>query len=410
MQTVVVAGASLGGLRAAEQLRTHGFSGRVVVVGEERWMPYQRPPLSKQALLSGTTGTSSRVEAEALASSLALRPRSSASDVEWRLGVRVMSADLDARTVTLSDGTTLRYDGLVAATGLRPRRLPQQLPALGRHVVRTVDDVVAMRRDLRPGLRVVVVGGGFVGCEVASTLDALGCEVTLVEPLAVPLVRGVGLEIGAALLRHHRACGVRFVVGMGVDELLGRDGRVTGALLDDGSVLDADLVVESVGSTANVEWLEGNGLDLSDGLLCDHGLRVEGRSDVVAVGDVARFPNARVDDVPRRVEHWAVPTETARRAAATLAAHLSGADEPVPPFDPVLSFWSDQFGLHLQSFGAPSSADAVDVLEGHLDRLEDGVVVEYRRGGAVVGVVLVNVPVSRHAQLRSHVTHDPQLV
>jgi len=403
-QTVVVVGASLGGLRAAEQLRAQGFSGRIVVVGDEPHMPYNRPPLSKESLL----GSEPDVTAEELAAGLAFRPRSSATGIEWVLGTAVASADLGARTVTLADGTSYAYDALVVATGLRPRRLPAVSPAAGRHTVRTAGDAAALRREIRPGARVVVVGGGFIGCETASTLDSLGCDVTVVEPLPVPMVRGVGLEAGASLLAHHRGAGVRFVTGQGVDELVGGD-SVQGVLLDDGTLIDADIVVESVGSHCNVEWLAGNGLDLSDGLLCDNDLRVEGRPDVVAVGDIARFPNPRYDDVPRRVEHWSIPTDTAKRAAATVVAHLDGTETSAEPFAPLPAFWSDQFGLRLQSFGAPGLADSVEVVEGSLDRLDEGAAVLYRRDDRVVGVLLVNVPASRHGEYRSLVAGPVQL-
>lgn len=404
-QTVVVVGASLGGLRAAEQLRAQGFSGRLVVIGDEPHMPYNRPPLSKESLLGSEPG----VTAEQLAAGLAFRPRSSATGIEWVLGTPVASADLGARTVTLADGTSYAYDALVVATGLRPRRLPAVVPSAGRHTVRTAADAAGLRREIRPGARAVVVGGGFIGCETASTLDSLGCDVAVVEPLPVPMVRGVGHDVGAALLAHHRAAGVRFITGQGVDELVGGD-AVQGVLLDDGTLLDADVVVESVGSHCNVEWLAGNGLDLSDGLLCDNDLRVEGRPDVVAVGDIARFPNPRYDDVPRRVEHWSIPTDTARRAAATLVAHLDGGEPPAEPFAPLPSFWSDQFGLRLQSFGAPGLADSLEVVEGDLARLDDGAAVLYRRDDRVVGVLLVNVPASRHGEYRSLVAGPVQLV
>lgn len=395
--TVVVVGASLGGLRAAEQLRAQGFGGRLLVVGAEPWMPYNRPPLSKEALARGAgDGT-----AADLAAALAFRPRAAAHDVGWVLGRTAVGADLAARTVTLDDGTVLGYDALVVATGLRPRRLPVERPAGGRFTLRTADDAAALRREVRPGARAVVVGGGFVGCETAGTLAALGCRVTVVEPLPVPMLRGVGPELGTALLTHHREAGLRLETGIGVSDLVGRDDRVTGVRLDDGSVLPADLVVESVGSYPNVEWLAGNGLDLSDGLLCDNDLRVEGRRDVVAVGDVARFPNPRFDEVPRRVEHWCVPGDTARRAAATLVAHLTGAATSPEPFAPLPAFWSDQLGLRLQSFGAPRLADGADVVEGDLTDLRAGVAVVHRRAGRVVGTVLVNVPAARHAGYRS---------
>lgn len=404
MPSVVVVGASLGGLRAAEQLRAQGFDGRLTVVGAEPHMPYNRPPLSKEALSGEHT------ELDALVASLAFRRRASVDDVSWRLGAPAIGASLEDRTVTVAGGEVLAYDALVVATGLRPRRLPPVEPAAGRHVVRTADDAVRLRADVRPGARAVVVGGGFIGCETASTLRSLGCEVTVVEPLPVPMVRGVGREVGSALLAHHRAAGVGFVTGQGVAGLEGADGRVTGVRLDDGTVLDADIVVESVGSHANVEWLDGNGLDLSDGLLCDNHLRVEGRPRIVAVGDIARFPNPRYDDVPRRVEHWSIPGDSAKRAAETVVAQLAGGPLPDTSFAPLPAFWSDQLGLRLQSFGAPGLADALEVVDGSLDALDAGTAVIYRRDGDVVGALLVNVPVSRHAEYRSLVLSAGQLV
>jgi NADPH-dependent 2,4-dienoyl-CoA reductase/sulfur reductase-like enzyme len=378
----------MGGLRAAEQLRAAGWDGGITVVGAEPHLPYNRPPLSKEVLAGQATDP-----AEAHAA-LAFRRRASLDDVAWRLGVPAVSADLVQRTVGLADGTTLSYDGLVVASGLRPRRLPMPELSRGRHVLRTVEDAVGLRAELTPGARVVVVGAGFIGCEVAATARRLGCDVTVVEPAGVPMGRVLGDELGLLVQGRHEAEGVRFRLGRVVAALHGGE-RVTGVELDDGTVLRASVVVEAVGSYANAEWLQGTGLDLSDGLLCDNLMRVEGRPDVVAVGDVARFPNPRFDTTARRVEHWCMPTETARRAARTLAAHLAAEAVDEQQFTPLPTFWSDQFDLRLQSFGAPALADRVEVLEGVLSGpcdLTKGVAVGYRRGAALVGVVTVNLP------------------
>ncbi|MFF7468798.1 FAD-dependent oxidoreductase [Streptomyces sp. NPDC008092] len=367
---IVVAGASMAGLRAAEQLRAAGWSGAITLVGDEPHMPYNRPPLSKEVLAG-----------KAPFESLAFRPRASVADAEWRLGRTVVAAALDERTVRLDDGTELSYDGLVVATGMRPRRLTCPGPRTGRHTVRTLDDAQGLRAALtRPGARVVVVGAGFIGCEVAATAVGLGvAEVTVVDPLPLPMVGPLGELLGRALLGRHEARGVRFALGVGVAGFLG-DERVTGVELSDGSVLPADVVVESVGSVANTEWLDGNGLDLTDGVLTDACLRAGGRPDVVAVGDVARFPNARYDGVPRRVEHWCIPTDTAKHAAKTLVADTAPA-----PFAPLPTFWSDQHDFRLQSFGAPAlGKDDVRVLDG--DPAGD-VLVGYHRDGRIVGVV-----------------------
>ncbi|MFJ6622738.1 NAD(P)/FAD-dependent oxidoreductase [Kitasatospora sp. NPDC091335] len=372
---IVVAGASMAGLRAAEQLRAAGWDGPITLVGDEPHPPYSRPPLSKEVLAG-----------KASFESLAFRPRPSVADVRWRLGSTVVRADLDGRTVGLDDGETLPYRGLVVATGTRARRLRCPGPAAGRHTVRTLADARGLREALtRPGVRVVVVGAGFIGCEVAATAVALGAaEVTVVDPLPLPMAGPLGELLGRALLARHRERGVRFALGTGVTAFQG-EREVTGVVLADGRVLAADVVVESVGSVANTEWLEGNGLDLTDGVLTDGHLRAGGRPEVIAVGDVARFPNPRYDGVPRRVEHWSIPTDTARHGARVLAAHLAGAGHGLAPFAPLPTFWSDQHDFRLQSFGAPAlGRDDVRVLGGDPD---GDVLVGYHRAGRLVGVV-----------------------
>lgn len=366
---VVVAGASLAGLRTAEQLRAAGWEGPLTLVGAERHMPYNRPPLSKEVLAG-----------KAPFESLAFRPRASLADAEWRLGTEVVAADLTRKAVTLDDGTDLAYDALVVATGMRPRRLNCPGPLAGRHTLRTLDHAQALRAELtRPGAQVVVVGAGFIGCEVAATALGLGAAgVTVIDPLPLPMVGPLGELLGRALLRRHEERGVRFELGTGVAEFTGTV-RVTGVTLTDGRTLPADVVVESVGSVANTEWLDDNGLDLTDGVLTDHQLRVGGRPEVVAVGDVARFPNARYDTVARRVEHWSIPADTAKHAARTL---VGASDEP---FAPLPSFWSDQHDFRLQSFGAPAlGKDDVRVLEGDPD---GDLLAGYHHGGRLVGVV-----------------------
>ncbi|WP_328673726.1 NAD(P)/FAD-dependent oxidoreductase [Streptomyces sp. NBC_00328] len=396
---VVVAGASMGGLRAAEQLRAAGWTGEVTVVGDEPHMPYNRPPLSKEVLAG-----------KASFESLAFTPKAAAADVEWRLGTRIATARLDERVVELADGERLSYDGLVVATGMRPRRLRCPGPLIGRHTVRTLADAQILRDALiRPGARVVVVGAGFIGCEVAATAVGLGAaEVTVVDPLPLPMAGPLGDLLGGALLKRHEERGVRFALGTGVAGFQG-DQRVTGVVLGDGTVLAADVVVESVGSVANTEWLNGNGLDLSDGVLTDEHLRVGGRSEAVAVGDVARFPNARYDGVPRRVEHWSIPTDTAKHAAKVLAAHLGGTEAELTPFAPLPTFWSDQHDFRLQSFGSPLlGKDDVRILEGDPD---GDVVVGYHAGGLLVGVVALGgqSAAMRAARYRAQLLKQPAL-
>ncbi|MFM9135014.1 MAG: FAD-dependent oxidoreductase, partial [bacterium] len=217
--------------------------------------------------------------------------------------------------------------------------------------------------------------------EVAATAVQLGCDVTVTAYDAEPMLRPLGHELGAAMKAHHEARGVTFHLGAGVAEF-----HEDGATLADGTRLDADLVIEAVGSVPNVEWLHGNDLDLSDGVLTDNLMRVLG-TDVpaVAVGDIARFPNPRFDDVPRRIEHWNLPTETGKRAGQTLGALLRG-EEPEGDFRPMPAFWSDQYDLGLQSYGQPALGTPA-LVDGEWS---GDCIVEYVRDGDVVGVVGVN--------------------
>lgn len=377
MVRVVVVGAGMAGLRAAESLRAAGVDGPIVMVGAEPWPPYNRPPISKQGLADG-----------AGIEQLRLRVRRSAADLEWRLGAAVVQADLAAHELTLGDGATLAFDGLVVASGVRPRRLDVAGPTRGRHLLRTLDDATALRPQLRPGARVLVVGAGFIGCEAASTARGLGCEVTCVAVDPLPMLRPLGALLGTELLRRHEDDGVRFRLSTGVEAFTGDD-RVTGAVLTDGSTVEADVVVEALGSSSDQPWL--GPLGDGDGVLTDDAMRVLGPDGrpvgaVVAAGDVARYPNARFDDVPRRVEHWSNATDTGRRAGAALAADLGAAPPPPSPWAPLPSFWSDQAGVTVQSFGLPGLADeqGVRVVEGGPG---GDLVVAYHRGDDLVGAV-----------------------
>jgi NADPH-dependent 2,4-dienoyl-CoA reductase/sulfur reductase-like enzyme len=365
----------MAGLRAAEGLRSAGWADEIVIVGDEPHTPYNRPPLSKNFLAA--TGPDKSLE-------FPIPPR--AGDLTWRLGNPVTRADLDRCLVWIGD-ESLAWDGLIIATGLRPRRLALHNPDGGRHVLRTHADATRLRTALRESSRLVVLGAGFVGCEVALTARALGLQVDVIAPEAVPTLRPLGQMVGAELRRRHELAGVRFHLGV-VPTGFDRAGRDQAVTLSDGRVIEADVVVEAVGSAPNVEWLSGNGLDLSDGVLCDNGMQVEGRPGVRACGDVARFPNPLLDTTPRRVEHWAAAAETGKQAGRALAAALSGsAPSAGRAFTPVPHFWSDQGDVRIRSFGWLAAEDSdIRVLEGDL---RDEAVVGYYRDSELVGVVLL---------------------
>jgi NADPH-dependent 2,4-dienoyl-CoA reductase/sulfur reductase-like enzyme len=371
--SVVIVGAGLGGLRAAESLRANGYTGPISVVGDESHLPYNRPPLSKESLLGGVD-----------VAALEFRRKAIVDDVTWVLGSGVVSSDFAARTVTLADGRVLEFDGLVIASGIRPRRLPIPGPQAGRHVIRTAQDSHQLREDLTGAHHMLMMGAGFIGCETAATGRKLDTAVTIVALDAEPMVRPLGLDLGAAMRRRHEAHDVAFHLGTSITEFLG-DGRVQAARLSDGTEIETDLVVEAIGSVANVEWLEGNGLDLSDGVHTDHTMRALGTEvPVVAVGDIARHPNGLFGGAPRRIEHWNMPTETGKRAGATLAALLEGLEPDPAPFTAMPSFWSDQYDTKIQSFGMPGIATSIAVVDGSVD---GACIVEYSDDTGLVGVV-----------------------
>jgi NADPH-dependent 2,4-dienoyl-CoA reductase/sulfur reductase-like enzyme len=378
--TVVVAGASLAGVHAALGLRKEGFEGRLALVGAERHRPYDRPPLSKRFLLTGDVATVELPVADEL----------DGLGVEWHLGVAATGLDLGRRAVALSDGRELAFDGLVVATGCAARQLPGAAALVGVHTLRDLDDAGALvaALDARPG-RVVVVGAGFIGLEVASTCRGRGLDVTVVDVAGAPIEHVLGAELGGVLAAVHRDHGVDLRLGTGVAGVdAAPDGtggeRVQRVRLTDGTAVDADVVVVGIGVRPATEWLAGTGLALDDGVVCDAtGLAAPG---VVAAGDVARWPNALFDGELMRIEHWEHAVEMGGHVARTLLAGPGAAE----PFAPVPWFWSDQYDRKLQLAGRPRPTDRVRIVAGSLDERRFAAL--YEREGRVVGVLGMNRP------------------
>ncbi|MES4903394.1 MULTISPECIES: FAD-dependent oxidoreductase [unclassified Streptomyces] len=370
MRTVAIVGASLAGLSAARALRTQGYDGRLVVLGEEVHRPYDRPPLSKEFLAGAMTE-----------SALALESDDEALDAHWMLGARAVGLDRSDRAIRLADGGTVRADGVVVATGAAARTLPTGHGLAGVHVLRTLDDARALRADLARGGSLVVVGGGFIGAEVASTARALGLEVTVVSAAPAPLTGPLGAEMGGLVSSLHADHGVRLLCGTAVRGLSGGS-RVEAVLLEDGRRLAADTVVVGVGARPCVDWLAGSGVALENGVRCDAG---GGTSlpGVVAVGDCAAWYDPAVG-AHRRVEHWTGALERAAAAVSTLLSGGTAAPEPVrPPY-----FWSDQYGVRVQFAGYAAEADQVTIEEGAAD--DRSFLAVYRRADQPVAVLGVN--------------------
>ncbi|MEU1272609.1 FAD-dependent oxidoreductase [Streptomyces sp. NPDC005799] len=368
---IVVVGASLAGVRTAETLRDRGFDGEVVLVGAEKRLPYDRPPLSKAVL----EGQASLDDIQLLSGD-----QVTALDLDLRLGRRARALDPARRALELDDGETLGYDGLVIATGSAPW-LPRDWDLFeGIHPLRTLDDCLTLRSALQGSPRVAVVGGGFIGCEVASTARRLGCDVVLIEPLVAPMARVLGSEIALACAEIPLAAGVRLICGTAVE---GFDGgaRVERVRLRDGRMIDADVVVVGIGARPVTDWLAGSGVNIDDGVLCDDrcATSVEG---VYAAGDVARWFNPLFERA-MRIEHWTNASEQgAFVAQALLDGRTSGSYSPVP------FVWSEQYGVKIEIAGVPQPTDRTRIVEGSV--AEQRFVALYEHAGRVTGVLALN--------------------
>lgn len=351
MNRIVVAGASLAGTRAAQRLRSDGFLGELVLLGEETDGPYDRPPLSKQIL----TGDWAREEIELL------DPRELKQlDVSMRLGTRAESLSPSEHELKLSDGSTLGYDGLIITTGARARSL-SGLPDSERvHLLRTSTDAARLTAALGPGVRLGVLGGGFLGSEVASSALARGAKVTILEREALPMSAALGTPIGRHIAEVQQARGVDLRTDSLVARVIGAASHI-GVELTDGMTLEFDHLLVSIGAIPNVEWLEGSGLEVDQGLITDPKLFVA--PDVVAAGDIVRIRDA--DDVlSRRVEHWTNAAAQGEAAACNLLLGRSAATE----FRSVPYVWSDQFGSRIEVLGSPGDAERTVEIWSSADR------------------------------------------
>lgn len=364
MTATVIVGAGLAAVRTAEALRRSGDTGAITLVGAEPHPPYDRPPLSKQLLRGELAGPGE----------VALKPAEfyRDNDITLRLGAAATRLDTGAHTVVLADGARIGYDRLVIATGVTPRWLPGCPPLAGVHVLRSVDQAVALRAAATAARRAVVVGAGFIGCEVAAALRAADVAVTLVEPAPAPLASVVGPTVGALIARVHRDEGVSVRTGVGVAEVAGA-GHVESVTLDDHTTVPADLVVVGIGSRPVTDWLAGSGVRIDDGVVCD----AVGRSsvpDVWALGDVAAWAHGRDH---RRIEHWSNVADQARTVAAAMAGQAPPARATVP------YVWSDQYELKLQCLGDPHPGDTVHIAEDHGREF----LAYYERDGMLAAVV-----------------------
>ncbi|UZF57932.1 FAD-dependent oxidoreductase [Gordonia polyisoprenivorans] len=365
---VVVVGASLAGLRAVEAARGDGFSGEIVLIGDELHLPYDRPPLSKEFILGADQReTPFFPGASALAEQL---------DVRLMLGEPARALDISSRSVAVGD-VDVAYDALLVATGSAARRLPGTEGLRGVETLRTLDDALRVGAALRSGCRTVIVGGGFIGSEVASAATAHGASATIVEAAEIPLVRAVGATAGRWLGDLHHRHGTELLCGTGVKAVRG-DGRVEVVELADGRTLDADLVVVGIGADPNTGWLEGSGLTVDNGVVCD--ATMSAAPGVWAAGDVARW---WTDDFHRhiRIEHW---TNAAEQGARAMRNMLD--PENAAPYRHIPYFWSDWYGSRIQLVGLPIGEPTI--VTGAADA--DAFVALYRDGERLVGALALN--------------------
>lgn len=378
--SVLVVGASVGGLAVAEALRREGYAGRLTLLGAERHLPYDRPPLSKKVLSGAMEPDRTQ-----------LRPESALAKLEAELivGDPAVRLDVGAREVGTASGSSLRADVIVLATGLEPRRLPGQDRWAGVHVLRALDDALALRADLLAGRRLVVVGDGVLGTEIAATARGMGLTVTLAGPQSAPLASQLGPLVGGYLASLHADHGVELRLGIGVDDLVGADGRVSGVRLASGEVLPADVVMVAMGSRPTIGWLAGSGLQLADGIVCDS--RCQAADGIYAVGDVAWWYHEGLG-TGMRLENRTNAVEQ----GMTVAANILGKDRP---YTPVPYFWTDQFDAKIQVHGFLPADAEVAIVEG--DPALRTFVALYGSRGKVTGVLGWNMV----KQIRVHRQH-----
>ncbi|MFJ4830783.1 NAD(P)/FAD-dependent oxidoreductase [Streptomyces sp. NPDC088747] len=369
---VVIVGGSLGGLHTAEALRGQGWTGAITVVDTEPEPRYDRPPLSKQYLGAGTSVDEKLLRAPQDLDALGL---------DWRLGERAVRLRPAEHRIDLAGGDTLGFGKLVIATGVRAV-WPPALRVPAALTLRTRDDAARLRAELAPGVRLVVVGAGFIGLEVAATFRAAGAEVDVIETEQAPLTRQLGPEVGRALQRLHEAHGVRFHLGTrAASAVPAGDGcRVE---LSDGRRLDADVLLVAIGSVPAVDWLADSGLTLDNGVVCD--TRLAAAPDVFAVGDVVRWTHPMTGRTTR-IEHWTNAVEQ----AAHVARHIIAPDGGHAPFGTVPYFWSDHYGSRVQAHGFVSGEHELELLDGELDGGRFAAL--YRRDGRITGVVGLDNP------------------
>jgi NADPH-dependent 2,4-dienoyl-CoA reductase/sulfur reductase-like enzyme len=381
---IVIVGAGLAGLRAAERLRELHFDGELVIIGEERHRPYHRPDLINQLLTRKLDPHD-----------MALRTYVELG-VCWRVGTRVHRLDPAKHILYLPGAEKLRYDGLIIATGLRPRRLPgAPLRDPRVHVLRTLDDAMAIRSTLAAAKgRVVVVGTGFTGCEVAASMRELRRKVTIVGRSKALLGSALGVEFGAEINALHQRNGTDLALETRPSRWF-RTPDYLGIGLSDGRVLQASCVMLAVGSVLNTEWLRGSGIDTKDGVLCESTCFVVDTEDVVAAGDVACWPNPRFDVGPRRCEHWLNSVEMGQAAAASLLAGRSQAR----PYSPLPRFWSEQYGMHIQGAGMPALAtETLPLIEAGAFRKP---IIGYFKSGRQIGVAGIDQPMEMLRLIRN---------
>jgi NADPH-dependent 2,4-dienoyl-CoA reductase/sulfur reductase-like enzyme len=378
LNTVVIVGSSLAGLRAAETLRLEKYEGRIIIVGAEDRQPYDRPPLSKKVLAG---------EWEAERISLRKPEDLDKLNVDWRLGSAATALDAKNRIITLASGETISFDGLIIATGSGVRKLPNQPDWKGVHVVRTLDDSLNLRADLNPGARLVVVGAGFIGLEVAATAKARGCEVTVLEGAPAPMMRGLGAEMGQAAALVHADNGVQLRCDVKVAGLVeGSPGAVGGVALAGGEIVPADVVVVGIGVVPATQWLENTELELRDGVVCDATLNA-GVPGIYAAGDICRWFN-NLYDQEMRVEHWTTASEQGAAAASNLLA-VSRGEQP-KPYAAVPFFWSDQFTARIQFLGRANGDEIAHVVVGSPE--ERSFVALYEKDGYLKAALGVSRP------------------